>query len=580
MRCTALSLVALVASAAAYQIPPPSGLYETPTTDFGSAPTQLNEVSQAPIGSNVGDDGFSQVSDSTTSFSQQSNGAGCCGNVVPSGPLPVASGPVHGGVQPVLPGGSHSSSVISQSTQSAPSPSGLPSQSVSTQTVSGPSSSGVVSLSSDEQSQSSYYESTSSVSQPATGIQRPAVAQSVNGPLLQRPSNMFLDNPGQFQSNSFSQSSQTVGQTTVGQAPVGQAPINSDYSSNVFLNGGQDGAGASHFSSSSSEYYQQGSSDSSSQTSFQQSTGSGSGPSGQLTGFGSNPTGQQSTFVSSQTQKQPGFGPSGSQSTFVSSQTGRQPGLAPSAQQSTFISSQTGRQPGLASSGQQSTFISQQTPQQQPGLAPSGQQSTFISSQTGRQPGLGQQSTVVSQQAPQQPGLAPSGQQSTFVSQQTPQQPGFGQQSTVVSQQTPQQPGFAPSGQQSTFVSQQTPQQPSFGPAQSGLPTTVSQTGSNLGQPSVPLASGQLLNRHPGGGGSGPLGHQTRTCSTSLVCVPIAMCNPYTGFVRGGLLFEPEEPTLQPTVALDRCTELKDGGTGDGVCCQMPHINDPWPRDQ
>ncbi|KAF0299258.1 hypothetical protein FJT64_027951 [Amphibalanus amphitrite] len=445
MRCTALSLVALVASAAAYQIPPPSGLYETPTTDFGSAPTQLNEVSQAPIGSNVGDDGFSQVSDSTTSFSQQSNGAGCCGNVVPSGPLPVASGPVHGGVQPVLPGGSHSSSVISQSTQSAPSPSGLPSQSVSTQTVSGPSSSGVVSLSSDEQSQSSYYESTSSVSQPATGIQRPAVAQSVNGPLLQRPSNMFLDNPGQFQSNSFSQSSQTVGQTTVGQAPVGQAPINSDYSSNVFLNGGQDGAGASHFSSSSSEYYQQGSSDSSSQTSFQQSTGSGSGPSGQLTGFGSNPTGPQSTLVS---------------------------------------------------------------------------------------------------------------------------------------QQTPQQPGFAPSGQQSTFVSQQTPQQPSFGPAQSGLPTTVSQTGSNLGQPSVPLASGQLLNRHPGGGGSGPLGHQTRTCSTSLVCVPIAMCNPYTGFVRGGLLFEPEEPTLQPTVALDRCTELKDGGTGDGVCCQMPHINDPWPRDQ
>ena len=96
-------------------------------------------------------------------------------------------------------------------------------------------------------------------------------------------------------------------------------------------------------------------------------------------------------------------------------------------------------------------------------------------------------------------------------------------------------------------------------------------------QPASP--SVQLLNRHPGQGGSGPLGHQLRTCSTSLVCVPMAMCNPYTGFVRGGLLFEPKEPTLQPTVALDRCTELKDGGTGDGVCCQMPHINDPWPRD-
>ncbi|KAF0304946.1 hypothetical protein FJT64_002605 [Amphibalanus amphitrite] len=88
------------------------------------------------------------------------------------------------------------------------------------------------------------------------------------------------------------------------------------------------------------------------------------------------------------------------------------------------------------------------------------------------------------------------------------------------------------------------------------------------------------LNRNPGTGGSGPMGVFVGACSASMVCVPEAMCNPYTGFVRGGLLREPTGPSGQPTVALLRCYRLKDGGVGDGVCCRMPHINDPWPDQQ
>jgi len=87
------------------------------------------------------------------------------------------------------------------------------------------------------------------------------------------------------------------------------------------------------------------------------------------------------------------------------------------------------------------------------------------------------------------------------------------------------------------------------------------------------------VNENPGVGSSGPLGRFVEQCAASLVCVPLAMCNPYTGYVRGGLLYEPNNPAL-PTVALDRCYNLKEGGIGDGVCCQMPHINDPWPEFQ
>jgi len=85
---------------------------------------------------------------------------------------------------------------------------------------------------------------------------------------------------------------------------------------------------------------------------------------------------------------------------------------------------------------------------------------------------------------------------------------------------------------------------------------------------------------NPGTGSSGPMGVYVGSCSASTVCVPMPMCNPYTGFVRGGLLREPTGPSNLPSVPLLRCYKLKDGGIGDGVCCRMPHINDPWPEFQ
>ncbi|XP_037079355.1 uncharacterized PE-PGRS family protein PE_PGRS46-like [Pollicipes pollicipes] len=157
---------------------------------------------------------------------------------------------------------------------------------------------------------------------------------------------------------------------------------------------------------------------------------------------------------------------------------------------------------------------------------------------------------------------------------------GQGFQSQGGSGGRPGQGGFGAGGQfgAGKGVTGQGFQSPGSGGGGRGQQTSFRPSGSgSFGQAG---AGNQilLLNTNPGLGGSGPLGHQLGTCSASLVCVPVAMCNPYTGFVRGGLRFEPKEPTLQPTVALDRCSELKDGGVGDGVCCQMPHINDPWPR--
>lgn len=90
----------------------------------------------------------------------------------------------------------------------------------------------------------------------------------------------------------------------------------------------------------------------------------------------------------------------------------------------------------------------------------------------------------------------------------------------------------------------------------------------------------RLVNKNPGGGASGPLGLNVGPCSASLICIPEYQCNPYTGYVYGGLRFEPKGPSNRPTVALLRCNQLKDGGYGEGVCCQLPHLDDPWPRKQ
>ncbi|KAF0309851.1 hypothetical protein FJT64_019054 [Amphibalanus amphitrite] len=78
------------------------------------------------------------------------------------------------------------------------------------------------------------------------------------------------------------------------------------------------------------------------------------------------------------------------------------------------------------------------------------------------------------------------------------------------------------------------------------------------------------------GGFSGSNGAQSpvvKACGASLFCVDTNTCDPYTGFIM-----DPSQgpiPQLdQPTVAFTRCYMNKSRSVG--VCCQEPHINDPW----
>lgn len=75
------------------------------------------------------------------------------------------------------------------------------------------------------------------------------------------------------------------------------------------------------------------------------------------------------------------------------------------------------------------------------------------------------------------------------------------------------------------------------------------------------------------GGSAGAEGPLVRACSASLECVSRDTCDPYTGFLLA--MGEGPIPQLdQPTVAFTRCIMIKNGQ--EGVCCQEPHVNDPW----
>ena len=88
-------------------------------------------------------------------------------------------------------------------------------------------------------------------------------------------------------------------------------------------------------------------------------------------------------------------------------------------------------------------------------------------------------------------------------------------------------------------------------------------------------AQNQYAGSVPGslGGSTGAQSPVVKACSASLFCVDTNSCDPYTGF-----LMDPSQgpiPQLdQPTVAFTRC--YMDKNRSVGVCCQEPHINDPW----
>ena len=120
----------------------------------------------------------------------------------------------------------------------------------------------------------------------------------------------------------------------------------------------------------------------------------------------------------------------------------------------------------------------------------------------------------------------------------------------------------APGSGSHSFSSAGRPQPARFTPAQFG------------GAGSAPVQS-QYAGSVAGAaaGSNGAQSPVVKACGASLFCVDTASCDPYTGF-----LMDPSQgpiPQLdQPTVAFTRCYMNKSRSVG--VCCQEPHINDPW----